>query len=197
MTRSICSMLLLLALAAAESPVSQGAVLWDESLNGDLSNSGLSPTSLSLSTGSNRILGSTGDSGQGVDRDYFTFTLPVGSTLSSITLLSNTLISGNFSFIGFQTGSQVTVQPSGAGGQALLGWTHYANSDVGTDILPAITGGGPLASDTYAVWVQDTGGPATYGFDLGVTTVPLPPAAILLLSGLLGSGLIRRRATSP
>ena len=193
MTRSFSSMLLLLALATAGSATSQAAVIWNEPVNGDLSNSGLSPTSLSLGLGSNRILGSTGDSGQGVDRDYFTFTLPAGTALTSITLLNNTFVSGAFSFIGFQAGAQVTVQPSGAGGQALLGWTHYANGDIGTDILPSITATGEIPSGTYSVWVQDTGGPATYGFDFGVTPVPVPPAAILLLSGLLGSGLVRRR----
>ena len=169
-------------------------MVWDESANGDLSNSGLTPTSLTLSPGSNQILGSTGDGGQGVDRDYFTFTLSQGQALTSIRLLGNTFVSGSFSFIGIQAGPQLTVLPSGAGGNLLLGWTHYAMGDIGTDLLPVIAPSGALSAGTYSVWVQDTGGPATYGFDLGVTPapVPLPPSLLLIASSLLGMCVFRR-----
>ena len=198
--RLSAAMVSLAALAAlAASQGANAAMVWDESINGDLSNDGLAPQALTLFPGSNQLVGSTGDGGQGVDRDYFTFTLTPGRTLSSIRLLGNTFVSGAFSFIGIQTGPQVTVQPSGAGGNLLLGWTHYSMNDIGTDILPAITSGGPLSPGTYSVWVQDTGGPATYGFDLGVTgvtPVPLPPSVLLMASTLLGLGGIFRRRVS-
>ncbi len=182
--------------ALAALAVSQGAaaaMLWDESINGDLSNDGLTPTSLTFNSGSNQIIGATGDGGLGVDRDYFRFTLAPDQVLTSITLLGNTTVSGSFSFIGIQPGPQLTVQPSGAGGNALLGWTHYSANDINHDILAAITPIGFLAPGTYSVWIQDTGGPVTYGFDFAVTTVPLPPAVLLMASGLLGLGLFRRR----
>ena len=186
--------------ALAALAMSQGAgaatLRWDEAINGDLSNSGLAPTLLSLTGGSNEILGSTGDGGLGVDRDYFNFTLAAGQSLTSIRLLSNTFVSGSFSFIGIQAGPQLTVDPSGAGGQALLGWAHYSQNDIGSDLLSIISPGGPLGPGSYSVWVQDTGGPATYGFDFSVAPapVPLPPAVLLMASALLGTGgFLRRR----
>ncbi len=188
----IVSLASLAVLAASQS--ADAAMLWDESIDGDLSNDGLAPTSLTLNSGSNQILGSTGDGGQGVDRDYFGFTLPQGQALTSIRLLGNTFVSGSFSFIGIQTGPQVTVSPSGAGGNLLLGWTHYSMGDIGFDILPNITPAGALSPGTYSLWVQDTGGPATYGFDFGVTSVvPLPPSILLMASTLLGIGVLHRR----
>lgn len=188
---------LVLSFAAfAALALSQGAnadVIRNEAVDGDLSNSGLAPTLLSFHGGSNQILGSTGDGGSGVDRDYFTFTLAAGQTLTGINLLGNTTVSGSFSFIGIQAGPQVTVDPSGAGGQALLGWTHYSTNDIGSNLLTTISPGGPLSAGTYSVWVQDTGGPVTYGFDFQVAPVPLPAAAWLLTSAMLGLGGIARR----
>ena len=197
--RPISALLHVAALVVlAASPGAHAAMVWDESVNGDLSNSGLAPTSLTLNLGSNQILGDTGDGGQGVDRDYFTFTLASGQALTSIRLLANTFVSGSFSFLGIQAGPQVTVAPSGAGGQLLLGWTHYSMGDIGSDLLPVITPSGALSPGTYSVWVQDTGGPATYGFDFGVTpaVVPLPPSLLLMASSLLGLGGLFRRRTS-
>jgi len=182
----------LAVLAALAVSHSANAMMWDESLNGDLSNDGLAPTLLTLSPGSNQILGHTGDGGQGVDRDYFTFTLAQGQQLSSIVLLNNTLISDQFSFIGIQAGPQVTILPNGANAEQLLGWTHYSNGDRGFDLLPSM-GLSPLSPGTYSAWVQDTGGPATYGFDFNVSSVPLPPAFLLMASSLLGMGIFRRR----
>jgi hypothetical protein len=167
---------------------------WNESSNGDLSGDWLAPTTLILSAGSNIIIGSTGNNGQGVDRDYFNFTLPVGATLISLKLLGNTAVSGGVSFIGFQNGAQFT-SPATVQPQDLIGFAHYGNDLIGIDMLPSIIFGfnGALASGTYTVWVQDTGGPATYGFDFGVTSVPLPGAGVFLLSGLLGLTVLRRR----
>ncbi len=184
--------------ALAVLAVSQGAnaaTVWDESINGDFSGNGLAPTLLTLNAGSNAIIGSTGSG----DLDYFTFELSAGQTLTSLTVLSNTLVSGQFSFLGMQVGPQVTVLPSGAGSEALLGWSHYATGDAGLDILVRITPNGVLPAGKYSVWLQDTGGPADYGFDFGVTStpVPLPPSLLLMASTLLGfGGFFRRRIST-
>ena len=188
------------ALAGVGAAASQAATVWDESANGDLSNDGLSPTEIAVAPGSNQVFGTAGDSGGGIDRDYFRFTVPAGSSLTSIFLLPNTAPSGDVSFIGMQGGPQLTVTPTGGGPGNLLAQGHYGSADIGTDILPVIAIGftGALPSGTYSVWVQDTGGLATYGLDFalsGVSAVPEPESYALVLAGLglIGSIAARRR----
>jgi|GEM_PF-1088933 len=153
------------------------ATSWDEGQSGDLSNDGLSPTALVMGIGSNLVLGTTGATGSGIDRDYFKFTVPAGATLTAITLLGNTAVAGNVSFIALQGGTQLTVTPTGGGVEQLLALGHYGNDQVGSNLLPAIKLGapGPLPSGTYSVWVQETGGRADYGFDF-VLSAPTPAA---------------------
>ena len=66
--------------------------------------------------------------------------------------------------------------------------------------LPVLHGAGALGSGTYAVWTQETGGPASYGFDFvidaalpPVQPVPLPTGALLMLSSLGAIALTKRR----
>ena len=186
-------------------PNAFAAVVWNEATAGDLSNSGTSPTFIALAAGSNQILGTTGAGAAGVDRDYFSFTLPAGGKLLSLTVLPGTGVLGNVSFIGVQSGPQVTVLPTSASAAGLLGWTHYGAADVGTNILPRIgiasngsTGfSAPLGAGTYSFWIQEFGsGSASYGFDLSVALVPEPAAAALMLAGLavVVAGASRRAA---
>jgi len=186
----------LIAAAACQAAMASHAAVWDESLAGDLSNNGLAPSALAFSVGSNEVLGSVGNSGQGIDRDYFKFTVPPGAKLTSLRLLGNTSVSGAASFLALQEGPQVTVTPSGAGVENLLGFAHYGTEQIGTDILPLVVFNnlsGGLPSGTYSVWVQDTGGQVDYGLEFGIVSaadssadVPtLPEWALLLLSVLL------------
>src|ERR1700733_6275942 len=82
-----------------------GSSIYNESIDGDLSNVGTTPTVLTFSAGSNEGLGTTGRSASGVDRDYFTFTVPTGYLLSSLTVLPGTTVGGAASFIGMEAGS--------------------------------------------------------------------------------------------
>lgn len=197
MKPALVSKALLILAACGASCAAEASMLWNESTNGDLSGNGLAPTSLLLSLGSNTVHGSTGNRGQGVDRDYFSFVVPAGAILTSLTVLADTNVSGGVSFFGLQVGPQLTVTPEGDGAQDMAGYLHYGNDFIGQDLLPLLARGfsGKLPAGIYSAWVQDTGGPATYGFDFAVeaTPVPLPGAAVLLFSGLLGLGTLRRR----
>ena len=99
----------------------QGAVVYDESVAGDLRDSGLSPTVLHLGLGSNLISGTTGLGAPAVDRDYFSIVIPSGAELSSLTVLPGTSEGGDVSFIGVQVGSQVTVATDASSADGLLG----------------------------------------------------------------------------
>jgi hypothetical protein len=175
-------------------------VVWDESINGPLSSNGLSPTAITLLPGSNQLLGSNGSTG-GI-RDYVTFTIPIGEFLKSITML-NTAV-GNIGFIGIEAGNQLTLPTNASTAAGLLGWRHYVQGDIGTDILPLMgivanqsTGfTPPLPSGTYSLWIQDSSpGTFFYGFDLQVTT-PEPATWTGVLAAVAGLGmlqLLRRR----
>jgi hypothetical protein len=195
--------LLIAALAAALSaPAAHAATAWDEAVSGDLSNVGTSPTVLSFGLGSNIVRGTTGRSASGVDRDYFSFTVPVGWQLDTLNVLVGTTFTSpsDVGFIAVQAGPQVTVNPTGGSATGLLGWVHYSVNDVGTDILgllgigPGASGfATPLPAGTYSFWVQDTAtGVAAYNFDFRVTAVPELPTAALLLAGV--AALAGRRA---
>ena len=190
--------LLAASLAFGVSAAAHATTVWDESVNGDFSNSGLTPTGPAdgfpaFCNGGNVVLGTTGNSGAGVDRDYFTFTIPVGGTLTAINVLPNTTAAG-VSFIGLQTGPIMTVGPNGENAQNLLGNTHYGTDQIGQNLLTAFMHLPSLPGGAYTVWIQELGQGVEYGFDFVVDApVPLPGAALLLVSGLGGLAALRRR----
>jgi hypothetical protein len=181
------------ALALCAAPLAQADTVWDESVNDDLSSDGLFPTGLTLFVGSNVLHGMTGNSGNGVDRDYFSFTLSPGTALTALTLLPDTNVSGGASFLAIQAGPQVTVTPEGGGADALLAFSHYGNDRIGQNLLLLLGQPAGLPSGTYSFWVQETGGPATYGLDFQVSAVPVPAAAWLLASAVAGLTALRNR----
>lgn len=185
----------------------QANVAWDEAATGDLSNSGLAPTVVSFVPGDNRLLGSTGRVAGVVDRDYLRFELPAGWQLDTLTLMPGSTFLGasGLGFIAIQAGPQLTVNPTGGSAEGLLGWLHYSENDIGTDILGlmgigpgAIGFAGSLPAGVYSLWVQDTGsGVADYRFSFGVSAVPEPPALALWLAALgAGGAWARRRAVA-
>jgi len=178
-------------------------VVYDESLNGSFSSTGLSPTTVVLTLGSNQILGTNGSTATGGVRDYLTFTVPAFTVLSSVTMLDTAV--GNIGFIGLQAGSQVTLPPNTATAAGLLGWLHYTPANKNTDILPemSVPANGssgfspPLAPGAYSIWIQDSStGTFNYGFALQLDAVPEPAtwesslAAVACVALLLG---LRRR----
>jgi len=200
--RAVVHILAALVSAAALAPAAHAAVVWDETLAGDLSNLGSSPTFVALASGANQILGTTGAPLGIVDADYFTVVVPAGHSLTSLTLLPGTMpVDDIVGFLGLQAGTQVTAVLDPA---PLLGWLHYTSANVGPNLLPllgtapgAIGFSGPLGPGAYAFWVQDFDfGTAPYGIELGVTAaVPEPLPATALLAGLATLGLLARRSS--
>ena len=178
-------------------------IAYSETDSGDLSNDGLAPTSVSFSTGSNQVFGSTGRI-TGVDRDYFSFAVPPGYALTGIVELPGTT-SGNVSFFGLQAGNQLTVATNTPDATGLLGWIHYSPANINQNLFstlssPSFGSSGftaPLGAGNYSVWIQDfTAGTFNYGFDFRLRAVP-EPSTYGIAAGVLAFGLIlarRRRA---
>jgi hypothetical protein len=217
MTSSMCRSIVLLASAFLYVSAAHGDTVYNESISGDLSNNGLAPTLLAFGMGNNDVFGTTGKSAAGViDRDYFTFTVPEGMFLTGITVLPGTQTLGALgeSFIGVESGPEVSVSTAAATAAGLLGWFHYGSGDINENILPMMgTSGlgstgftGFLPAGTYSFWVQEASvGSVNYGLDFTVAT-PEPATWTMMLTGmgmLAGetarrarrSGLYRRIAT--
>jgi len=207
--KTFTSVLAPLLMSATMAPFAQAAI-YNESSAGDFSNSGLAPTSLAFTLGSNTVTGVTGNAGSGVDRDYFTFSVGAVPLLASILVLPGTTTLGR-TFIGIAAGAQTAVNPAAGSAVGLLGWTLFG-AEIGSDILddlgvaapagfPAFPGATgflpPLGAGAYTMWIQDGDpGVANYALDFNVTTVPEPGIWAMLLAGvgLLGFQLRRRSA---
>jgi hypothetical protein len=100
------------------------------------------------------------------------------------------------------SGSAVTVLPTATSAAGLLGWTHYDQSEIGTDILdnmgvPVNNSMGftpPLGPGTFTFWVQEAStGSVNYAFDLQVAAIPEPSTWAMMLFGFSTIGLMMRR----
>lgn len=184
-------------------------LVYNEAVNGDLSGDSLNPTTLSLSVGSNQIIGST-TGNPNLDRDFFTFDILPGFQLSQVILanyagLDN--VAANQSFLAVQAGSQIESTTVSANtppllGAALIGaapGTQVGNNvldDLGASNTVPIQGSsfvgfpsGTLRAGTYTFWIQETvGGIQDYNLDFVVTKVPEP-------STMIGIGAIASMAT--
>ncbi len=179
------------------------AIVYDESVNGQLSSDRLSPTVITVAPGSNQIYGDNGNLAPSV-RDYLTFTVPVDFMLTSITMLDAPV--GARGFIGLQAGNQLTLPPSTTTAAGLLGWWHYTAAGIGADIFPVMgvpangsTGfAAPLGAGSYTLWIQDSSpGTFGYGFDLEIQQVPEPGTWTTCVGALLAASLLRRKRTRP
>jgi len=181
---------------------------YTESVNGDLSGNFQNPTSIALvPNGSTTVSGTIQGAGMGVsvDLDYFTITVPAGQVLSALNVLPGTVGAGAIgSFIAIYSGA-TAVNPVGAASTDSLGYYLYRAADIGTDILdnlgtfnfngtnPSIGFIPPLSPGNYTFWIQEGfNGTFPYNFEL-VSSVPEPPAILLMgLAGLV-IGLRRHR----
>jgi hypothetical protein len=192
--------ILVLVMAAIVLPAvrTKATVLWNESVNGDLSNVQSAPNMFTLSSGVNAVIGSVGT---GDTQDWLTLTVPAGFQLSSVVLASyqSTDLQG---FTGFAAGSTFAGNLNVPG--SYLGYAHFGTAAgngslpvanlVGVDILPIMANPladpgslgftDPLQAGSYAFLIQQLGATTSYEFDYDVTAVPEP--STLALAGLAG-----------
>jgi hypothetical protein len=178
------------------------AATYNELINGDLSDSGLTPTELVLANGSNLVNGQFGKSltSDTQDRDYLRIVVPAGFKLNQLVL--NALnAGGDASFLAVQIGPQVTMPPTSFDPSPLLGYAHFRANQQGTDLLFALGIENGLAAGTYTFWINETNtafSNYSYAFDFQLTPLPPPPVPALpewgmLLLGITLLGVLWRR----
>jgi hypothetical protein len=188
---------------------SRGAVIWNETVNGDLSNNQAAPTSFNLAPGTSSVIGTV--NGSTDSQDWVEVTIPAGFQLSGYTLASYVSTDAQ-GFTGVQAGTTFVGSAFSAG--SYLGYTHFgtgaqnasepAGSNVGDNLLP-IMGDNinqspgslgftpPLPAGPYTFLIQQLGASTAYQFDFAVTSVPEPASLGLLLGGAIMTCMSRRR----
>jgi hypothetical protein len=184
--RTIAIALAVLALLIATART-HAVVAWNETSNGELSGNGNAPTSLgSWAPGTHSVLATSGSG----DIDDFTFTIPAGATLQSIT---NSAYAGldETAFIGLASGT--TINHAGAPG-SLIGYQHFGpgQGNTGTDLLPFM--GGPQGPGNYSIWWQQaSASPSTVQLDFVVTPEPASALSLAFLAFALATTRKRSR----
>lgn len=179
----------LLTLFAFSPGMARGAVIFDEGISGDLSGTFGAPTPVVFSAGPNTVIGQVGNNGNtgatnGQDADYFTFSVPAGASISSITIDLYTFAPSDpgVSFMG-------TVAASSFAGQAAGNVDNFVLFNAGSgNVISGL--GGSLGAGDHSFWIQETS-PNTVNYQVTFTQVPEP--AVGTLGGLVVGALSLRR----
>ena len=166
-------------------------VIWDESIDGDLSNFETSPTQITVVVGENDILGiigGTSDPNFGDGFDVFSFAIGANQTMNSLIVNQYITAGGNTS-----TGINIF-----AADGTFLGSRAMTTADIGQDLL-ALSGAGPLTEGSYYISMREFTAPGQqYSFTANVSTSAIPEHRFsFIVSFALCSLLsIRKRAWS-
>ena len=195
--------LLSLSTLAVITTAASADLMWDESIDGDLSGDYLNPTQLFTKGVNNQVLFTTvgsGSNGGEQDREYFTFTIAEGYELAAIILDGfETSPESNLGFISIAAGDSFPTPADAPDPTSLLGYALPGVGDIGNDILQTMGQGagsqgfsGPLGAGSYTFWAQETG-PSTDNWDLNFVVTAIPAPGSLALLGLGGFVSRRRR----
>lgn len=178
----MCTRALCLVLCSATAAFGQGTVVWDESINGPLSNDGSNPTILpAFLKGSNSIIGSVEVERSGAvwigHDDFFTFQIPVGWSLAGVYL---TVDKANvWAWVGDETFStEVGFAQNAASGDLLPQWGIIS-----------------LNQGLYGMYLsnhdhQSDLSIASYRLDFLTQSVPEPGAVSVFLAGAGVAGFL-------
>ena len=198
--------LLALCLLPAFSSLALADTVWDEGgIQGDLSGDFSNPDSISFLLGSNTIIGSIGNNGNTggstvpgyeVDADYFTFSIDAGQQLSAINVDSYTFAptSPGASFLAYVAGTSFPADADSSTFPGNIDGIAFFLAGSG-DILPLLSGGGPLGEGDYSIWIQETADTVVdYQLSFqGSSAVPEPTGAFLLALVTIGCASRRKR----
>ena len=146
----------------------------------DYSNSPLTPTPISWiidGTGFRTTISNT--VGGSDTKDYVTFTIPAGQSLTSFELSSYSSPDG-VAFIALQPGTSVTGSDSNT--TPFSGYSHFGNSSsvkVGSSLMTLL--GSSVQSTSYSAWIQQLGASTDYSFTLKTAPVTdtTPPSIVI------------------
>ncbi len=195
---------ILLGLMLMVSPLFAQTIIFDEAVDGDLSDSGTAPTPVTLLLGLNTIVGSFGDANlgggngatDGSDADYFTFTLSPDQVVTAISTTREDT-GGGPSFLGQANASTITGVSGSTQGNldagSLFETGPLVNDAVGGGLgIPAVTI--PLSSGPQTFLLQETArGAFGYSITFTVANAVPEPSSATLLGGLALCGFLRRR----
>lgn len=156
--KALAALLFVLAFTTS----THAAVIWDESVNGELSHSAAAPTILPITVGSNIVHASVGNPG-GLARDYVRFIIPDGHVLTAINLLA--YAPEDIGFTAINAGVH-SFFPTPDTDIFFMAGIHLFHTDVGSDLLElmmtrAVTAEGlgyPEITDpgSYCMVIQQT-----------------------------------------
>jgi hypothetical protein len=200
--------------------ISAHAASYNETVSGDLSNSQTAPTPLTLTLGSNSVIGNVNGSA-GDSQDWIVLTVPTGDQMTSfVNAAYSSSANDAQGFTGFRFGSSFGSNSASSAG-SYAGYAHFGigstnagvaggapTTTVGVDLLSTAhymddnsTGGTaagatgytpPLGPGTYTFLIQQLGGSTNYEFDMNVSAVPEPAAISLFGFGVIGLLMSRR-----
>ena len=185
-------------LASAIVSSSSADVVYNEAIDGELSDLGFAPTYIQFGEGSNDVIFVTDQDGD--DRDFFTFTIEAGYELSGLVVNDfDTDNEFNLAFISINGGSTLPFDPDAPDTEQLLGYTLFDERDTGSDIFlemgeafATIGFDGPLGPGDYTIWAQETS-PAVDAWNLGFIVNQVPTPGVPTLLGAAGLAGLRRR----
>ena len=164
-----------LTLASLAAPL-RAAIVYQESLSGDLSNNRSAPNLITVAPGDNDVVFSSGFG----DTEYFRIDIPALHQLTGVVV--RTYTGGDpTSFIALQRGTTFTVDSFSAQPEDLDGYAHFGPSsgnvldDMGAGF--GARGGGftpPLGSGSYTFWAQQLGSTSSYSLNFQVVAIPEP-----------------------